>query len=415
MTPAVRHYALVTATYWAFTMTDGALRMLVLLHFHALGYDPIALAFLFILYEICGVITNLLGGWLAARAGLRRTLLGGIGIQIAALAMLALLGSGWTRALSVAYVMAAQALSGVAKDLTKVSAKSSLKVLVPAEKDAALFHWVALLTGSKNALKGVGFFLGGLLLEGLGFRGALWVMAAGLGLVLLGGAMGLPGDLGRSKAKARFRQLLSPNRGINILSAARLFLFGARDTWFVVGVPLFLAVELGWDDTQVGAFLAAWVIGYGLVQAAAPRLIARATDGRSPGRGAAQVLAFILTAVTVAMPVAIVAGAEPGPTILVGLGLFGVVFALNSSVHSYLVLAYADGDKLAMQVGFYYMANAIGRLLGTLVSGVLAARAGVTGCLWVAAGAAAVTGFISLALPVVQRNLLVAGAAADGD
>jgi predicted MFS family arabinose efflux permease len=234
-------------------------------------------------------------------------------------------------------------------------------------------------------------------------------------VVLIGSAIGLPGDLGRSKAKAKFKQLLSPNRGINILSAARLFLFGARDTWFVVGVPLFLAVKLSWDDTKVGAFLAAWVIGYGIIQAGAPRLIARFTGNRSPGRGAAQVLAFILTAVTIAMPVAIVAGTEPGPTILIGLGVFGVVFALNSSVHSYLVLAYADGDKVAMQVGFYYMANAMGRLLGTILSGVLAARAGVTGCLWVAAVAAAVTGFISLALPVVQRNVLVAGEVPDGD
>jgi predicted MFS family arabinose efflux permease len=409
---ALRHYALVTAAYWAFTLTDGALRMLVLLHFHALGHGPVTLAFLFVLYELCGVITNLLGGWLAARTGLRVTLLGGLALQVVALAMLAALSPTWTVTLSVAYVMATQALSGVAKDLTKMSAKSSLKLLVRPDEGQRLFRWVALLTGSKNALKGAGFFLGGLLLQLLGFRGALLIMAAGLVLTLVVATLGLPADLGRSKAKAKFRTLLSPNRGINVLSAARLFLFGARDTWFVVGVPLFLAVQLGWADAQVGAYLALWVIGYGAIQAAAPRLVRLVLRG-PPGRGIAQLLALALVLVTATMPLLLAQGVDPATVVLAGLAVFGVVFALNSAVHSYLVLAYAEGDKVAMQVGFYYMANALGRLGGTIASGVLAARAGVAACLWAAAAAAAACWLISFALPVPPAGTAVDAPADD--
>src|SRR5580704_13431076 len=166
---AVRDYAVVTAAYWAFTLTDGALRMLVLLHFHALGYSPVELAFLFLFYEFFGVVTNLVGGWMAARMGLRVTLLGGLALQVASLIMLGMVNPAWARATSVAYVMGAQSLSGIAKDLTKMSAKSSIKVLFPENQESSLFKWVALLTGSKNALKGAGFFLGGLLLSVFGY------------------------------------------------------------------------------------------------------------------------------------------------------------------------------------------------------------------------------------------------------
>ena len=410
---SVRHYILVTAAYWAFTLTDGALRMLVLLHFHDLGYTPVELAFLFLLYELFGVITNLVGGWIAAHMGLRVTLLAGLALQVVALAMLSLLDPGWARAASVAYVMAAQALSGIAKDLTKMSAKSAIKVLVPADAQSSLFRWVAVLTGSKNALKGAGFFLGGLLLAALGFRGALWAMAAGLLVALLGTTLFLPREMGVAKVKTRFRQVLSKTRAINVLSAARFFLFGARDVWFVVGVPVFLASQLEWGFTEVGAALAIWVIGYGAVQSLAPALIGRFTGGRAPERRGAQVLAFLLTAVMGAVAAGVVAGAPPELVVLGGLGLFGVVFAVNSSVHSYLVLAYSEGDRVALDVGFYYMANAGGRLLGTLLSGVLYQAAGLAGCLWASTGLALATGLLSLMLPPVPAPAMLADVAAE--
>ncbi len=396
---AIRNYILVTIAYWAFTLTDGALRMLVLLHFHELGYTPIELAFLFLFYEFFGVVTNLLGGWLASRTGLRATLLGGLALQVVALVLLAMVNPAWAKAASVAYVMAAQSLSGIAKDLTKMSAKSSIKVLVPENQSSSLFKWVALLTGSKNALKGVGFFLGGLLLTTMGFKSALFAMAAALFAVLAGSTLSVPRELGKSKSKSKFKGLLSKTREVNVLSAARFFLFGARDIWFVVGVPVFLSAQLGWGFTQVGTFLALWVIGYGVIQSAAPMIIRRWTRGHAPQARAAQVLAFMLAVATALVAVGLMVGASPVAVILIGLALFGVVFALNSSVHSYLILAYSDGDKVAVNVGFYYMANAGGRLVGTLLSGIMFQLGGVTACLWTSVAFAAAAGAFALMLP----------------
>ena len=399
MSRALRDYALVTAAYWGFTLSDGALRMLVLLHFYRLGYTPVQLAFLFLFYELAGVVTNLAGGYLAARRGLKATLTDGLALQVFALLLLSALGTGWPRAVSVAWVMGAQALSGIAKDLTKLSAKSSIKLLVPEGAQTSLFRWVALLTGSKNALKGAGFFLGGLLLAGLGFRGALWAMAGALLLVLALSAAALPGQPGRAKERPGFSGLFAKSRAINVLSAARLFLFGARDVWFVVGVPVFLSTLPGWGFTRVGAFLALWVIGYGLVQSVAPQLLSRFTGGRAPQGRAALVLAFALAATIAAIPVALLLGARPAPVIFSGLAAYGVVFAINSSLHSYLILAYSDGDKVALNVGFYYMANAGGRLLGTLLSGLGYQLWGLSGCLWISAGFSIAAGLISIRLP----------------
>jgi predicted MFS family arabinose efflux permease len=395
----VRNYVLVTVAYWAFTLTDGALRMLVLLHFYRLGYNPVELAFLFLFYELFGVITNLVGGWIAARCGLRTTLLDGLALQVVALIMLSLLAPGWSRLVSVTYVMAAQALSGIAKDLTKMSAKSAIKVLVPGEAQSSLFKWVAILTGSKNTLKGVGFFLGGFLLATLGFHASLWAMAGTLVVSLLVSALTLPRDMGKAKAKTKLSQLFSKSRAINVLSAARFFLFGARDIWFVVGVPIFLSVQLGWGFTQVGGFLAAWVIGYGIVQSFTPPLIGAFTGGRAPRARTAQVLAFLLAVVMAAVATGLASGQNPEWVILGGLALFGVVFAVNSSVHSYLILAYSEGDKVALNVGFYYMANAAGRLVGTLASGVMYQLAGVGGCLWASTAFALAAALVSLGLP----------------
>ncbi len=403
-TVTFRNYVTVTAAYWAFTLTDGALRMLVLLHFNRLGYSPVQLAFLFLLYEFFGIITNLVGGWLAARTGLRATLVGGLAIQVLALGMLAFLNPLWSTALSVAYVMGCQALSGIAKDLTKMSAKSAVKVLVPQGDDSRLFKWVAVLTGSKNALKGAGFFIGGLLLETLGFKGALVAMATGVAVVLAGVLVSLPASIGQAKKKMPFKGILSNSSGINRLSLARMALFAARDVWFVVSVPIFLASVLGWSFAQVGGFLALWVIAYGGVQGLSPAILARVTKGSAPGPGLAATLALSLAATTALIPVALALGASPALAMLGGLAVFGFMFALNSSVHSYLVLAYSEADHVSQSVGFYYMANACGRLLGTLLSGVLYQQAGVVASLWGAVVLATAAGCAALFLPSVRAT-----------
>jgi hypothetical protein len=412
-TISIRNYAIVTAAYWAFTLTDGALRMLVLLHFNQLGYTPVQLAFLFLLYEFFGIVTNLVGGWVASRTGLRFTLVLGLVLQVIALGLLALLNRQWSMAASVAYVMGCQALSGIAKDLTKMSAKSAVKVLVPKGDESGLFKWVAVLTGSKNALKGAGFFVGGILLSRLGFRGALAAMATGVFVVLLFVLAFLPAAIGQAKNKAKFSRILSNSSGINRLSLARVALFAARDVWFVVSVPIFLASVLGWSFTQVGGFMALWVIAYGGVQSASPVLLAKVTRGQAPGPVLASTLGLGLAAVTALIPIGLRLGAPAAGTMLGGLVLFGVVFALNSSVHSYLVLAYSDADRVSLSVGFYYMANACGRLLGTLLSGVLYQLAGVSASLWGAVVLAAVAGVGAMFLPPVAASVSWTGAKGD--
>ena len=411
----LRNYCLVTAAYWAFTLTDGALRMLVLLHFHQLGYSPIQIASLFLFYEFFGVVTNLVGGWAASRLGLNVTLWFGLGLQAAALGMLALLGPGWSEAASVAYVMAAQALSGVAKDLTKMSSKSAIKMLVPDDASGMLFKWVSLLTGSKNALKGVGFFLGGLLLTLMGFVPAVLSMAGAMVVVLVATMWSLSWGIGKAKAKVKFTQIFSKSREVNVLSAARFFLFGARDVWFVVGLPVYLQATLGWGFTEVGTFLALWVIGYGAVQSLAPALLRRHWKGQAPQGQAARSWAFVLSFNSAAIALGLQAGYAPEAVLIVGLGVFGIAFAVNSAVHSYLILAYTDGDKVALNVGFYYMANAGGRLAGTVLSGLVFQVAGLEGCLWTCAGFVTLAGLISFWLPDHEQPKMIPAGAAVGD
>ncbi len=390
MQAAVRHYAIVTAAYWGFTLSDGALRMLVLLHFYQLGYSPFTLAFLFLLYEAAGIVANLLGGWLATRHGITRMLMVGLAAQITGFVLLSLLDPTWTAAASVAWVVAAQGICGVAKDLTKTASKSAIKVTSAQLKEEGaagnanprLFKWVAWFTGSKNAMKGVGFFLGGLLLQGLGFAQALWLMAGLLALVWVGVATALPRLMGKAKASSSARELFAKNPGINALAAARVVLFGARDVWFVVGVPVFLYSQ-GWTFTMVGTFLAAWTIGYGAVQALAPNIVRRSADGLSSEVPAARLWSGVLAVVPAALAVAVMQAVPHVEWVVVaGLGLFGFAFAVNSSVHSYLVLAYAGSEKAAEDVGFYYAANAAGRFMGTLLSGLLVQWAGLAAALW---------------------------------
>jgi MFS family permease len=408
----LKDYATVTGAYWGFTLTDGALRMLVLLYFHRLGYSPIDIAVLFLLYEAMGVVTNFFGGWIGSRFGLRITLFLGLTVQIGALVMLSLLDPAWVVAVSAVYVMLAQALSGVAKDLTKMSSKSAVKLVVAASDQGGLFKWVAVLTGSKNALKGLGFLLGGVMLQTLGFVWSLWVMAGGLAIVLLAALALVRADLGRAKAKVTGRDLFSKTREINLLSAARVFLFASRDVWFVVGLPIFLYDQLGWSFDQVGAFMAAWVIGYGIVQAVAPRLLGHNAAIRAPGLAKVWGTVLMILPAVIALPfvpaamdlVASRTGwtppAELGVAVLIGgLFVFGLVFAMNSSLHSYLIVAYSDADKIALNVGFYYMANAVGRFGGTFLSGLLYQMAGLPGALFMSSALLAIAVAITLALP----------------
>ena len=400
----IRNYAIVTSAYWGFTLTDGALRMLVLLHFHTLGYSPLELAFLFMLYEFFGVVTNLVGGWIGARVGLRITLYAGLSLQVFALWLLSQLDPTWSKAASVAFVVIAQGLSGVAKDLTKMSSKSAIKLVVPGDAHSALFKWVAALTGSKNALKGAGFFMGGLLLTVLGFEQSLWALAVGLVVILFTTVVFLRSELGKSKEKVKFTQIFSKSRAINLLSAARFFLFGARDVWFVVGVPIFLHDIVGWTFTEVGAFMAAWVIGYGLVQAVAPGMLKHSADGLSSETRAAQFGAFVLAAIPVCIVAAIHSGTDHTLAVVGGLTLFGIAFAVNSSVHSYLILAFTDSDKVALNVGFYYMANAGGRLVGSLLSGLSYQFWGLTGCLLTASAFLVIAGLLTISLSGERRD-----------
>ena len=393
-----RNYAIVTAAYWGFTLTDGALRMLVLLHFYKLGYSPFTLAFLFLLYEAAGVLANLVGGWLATRHGISRMLAVGLSLQIAGFLLLSLLSPGWTAAMSVAWVVLAQGICGVAKDLTKTASKSAIK-LTAGDASGRLFRWVAWFTGSKNAMKGFGFFLGGLLLEALGFRGALWTMAALLGCVLAGVLAFVPPLMGRAKASKSLRELFAKSSGVNLLAAARVVMFGARDVWFVVGVPVFL-YSSGWTFTMVGAFLALWTIGYGLVQAIAPSLVRRSEDGLSTEVPAARLWSALLALVTIGLAAAVVLDVPSLDWVVVGgLAVFGFAFAVNSSIHSYLVLAYAGSEKAAEDVGFYYAANALGRFGGTLLSGLLYQWGGLFATLCGAATMLAVCWAVTLLLP----------------
>ncbi|WP_239520648.1 organoarsenical effux MFS transporter ArsJ [Pseudooceanicola aestuarii] len=389
-------YIAVTASYWAFMLTDGALRMLVLLHFHSLGFSPVQLAYLFVLYEIAGVITNLSAGWIAARFGLTRTLYAGLGVQVLALLALARLDPGWAVSASVIYVMAVQGASGVAKDLAKMSSKSAVKLLAPTAR-GGLFRWVAVLTGSKNAVKGVGFLLGAALLGLAGFVPSVLAMAAILSVILLAVMLRMPGGLPQGRKDAKFREVFSKNPDVNWLSFARVFLFGARDVWFVVGIPIYFYAVLS-DGSEagnrfaffvIGSFMAVWTILYGAVQASAPRLLRAATRPESEIAAAARHWTAALIVIPALLAALVWWAGEPAEwltlTLIGGLLVFGAIFAVNSALHSYLILAFTSGERVTMDVGFYYMANAAGRLLGTVASGATYQLGGLPACLGTAA------------------------------
>jgi MFS family permease len=396
---AVRNYAIVTSAYFLFTITDGALRMLVLLHFYSLGYTPFILAFLFLLYETAGIFANVGGGWLASRFGIPRMLAAGQILQIGGLCMLSALDPAWGAVASVVWVVMAQGIAGVAKDLTKTASKSAIKA-TSQQGAGQLFRWVAWFTGSKNATKGAGFFIGGLLLQVVGFRPALWLMAAMLACVLAGVLLALPRTLGKAKSSKSFRELFAKTRAINLMAAARIFMFGSRDVWFVVGLPVYL-YGFGWQYMQVAGFVAAWTIGYGAVQALTPAVVTRSRDGLSREVPAARLWGAILTAIPVVLAVLLTMPGVPRPdlVLVVGLLIFGFAFAVISSLHSYLILAYAGSEKAAEDVGFYYAANAAGRLMGIILSGILTQIGGMQACLWGSAVMLAVCFGFTVPLP----------------
>ena len=390
-------YIAVTAAYWAFMLTDGALRMLVLLHFHTLGSSPVQLAYLFVLYEIAGIVTNLCAGWIAARFGLTSTLYAGLGLQVVALVALAQLDPAWAVGASVVFVMLVQGASGVAKDLAKMSSKSAVKLLAPTG-DAGLFRWVALLTGSKNMVKGVGFLLGAALLASVGFVGAVLGMAAVLAVILIAVLMFMPAGLPKGRKGAKFTEVFSKSPNVNWLSAARVVLFGARDVWFVVGIPIYFYAVLSDGTTEgnraafflIGTFMAVWVILYGLVQANAPRILRAKSRPTSELIAAAHGWAWALAMVPALLAVAALVADGPQLwltlSVVAGLLAFGAIFAVNSSLHSFLILSFTKAERVTMDVGFYYMANAAGRLIGTLASGLSYQVGGLPLMLGIAAG-----------------------------
>ncbi len=393
----IKQYSLITANYWTFTLTDGALRMLVVLHFHQLGYSPLSIALLFLFYEFFGVVTNLIGGWLGAILGLNKTMNIGLALQIIALCMLLVPAN----LLTVVWVMMAQAISGIAKDLNKMSAKSAVKLLVANDQQSQLYSWVTLLTGSKNTLKGVGFFMGGVLLGSFEFQGAIGIMAAVLTLVWIGSIVLLKKDLGKASNKPKFNQIFSKNKTVNTLSAARLFLFASRDVWFVVALPVFLAAQLDWTHLQIGSFLAAWVIGYGTIQSMTPKITAT-KPGKVPDGSTAFMWALILCIIPAVIALTLNVGIKPELALILGLAFFGILFAINSALHSYLIIHHATDDGVSLDVGFYYMANAMGRLVGTVLSGWIFQAYGLTACLWVSSGFIAVSAIIAAMLPKQQ-------------
>ncbi len=409
-------YVAVTAAYWAFMLTDGALRMLVLLHFHTLGFSPVQLAYLFVLYEAAGMATNLSAGWIAARFGLTRTLYAGLGLQVVALVSLSYLDPTWQLATSVTFVMIVQGLSGVAKDLAKMASKSAVKLLAPKAGDG-LFRWVAVLTGSKNAVKGLGFLLGAALLASAGFTVATLGMALVLAVILAAVLLAMPRGLPSGRKGAKFSEVFSKSPNINWLSLARLFLFGARDVWFVVGIPVYFYAVLS-DGTAagnrtafflIGTFMALWIICYGAVQAAAPRLLQAKTRSEHALVAAARHWATGLALVPAALTVATLLSDGPAPwlTAFLGLGLlvFGAVFAVNSALHSYLVLAFSKEERVTMDVGFYYMANAAGRLIGTLLSGLSYQIGGVPACLATATAMVAISALAASRLSAPEEKV----------
>ncbi|MBT8114327.1 MAG: MFS transporter, partial [Arenicella sp.] len=182
---------------------------------------------------------------------------------------------------------------------------------------------------------------------------------------------------------------------------ARLLLFGARDVWFVVALPLYLVSVLGWEYSSVGGFLALWIIGYGFIQSMAPRITGVA-HGTPDGRDVIG-WALGLATITLLLAIGVYQSLDPLHSLIPGLLIFGAVFAVNSSVHSYLIVSYSHAERVSMDVGFYYMANAMGRLIGTVLSGYLFQVYGLLACLIVSGLFLLISAAVATKLPVAAN------------
>ena len=390
-------------------LSDGALRMLVLLHFHALGYSPIQLAYMFVLYELAGVITNILAGWIGSRYGLSTTLIAGLALQIVALLALSQLHQDWVLAYSVTYVMIVQGLSGIAKDLSKMSAKSAVKVLSP-DDNQKLFRWVATLTGSKNAVKGLGFFIGAIALNFFSFVSVLYGMALVLLIVLFSSLILISNKLPKGQSGSKFKEIFSNNANINWLSFSRIFLFGARDVWFIVGVPIYFYTFLSAQNSAVndfaffivGSFMAIWIIFYGIIQALVPKLkfVRNKTEKQLLEAPFRWIIILFLAPISLSLLLFLIDRTSVSSLVIMVIGLlvFAVLFAINSSLHSYLILSFTNTKRVSRDVGFYYMSNALGRLFGTILSGITYQASGLWLCL-------ATSGFMLLISGIGAKNL----------
>ncbi|KAK9829657.1 hypothetical protein WJX72_007147 [[Myrmecia] bisecta] len=380
---ALGPFAIISLAYILFTTTDGAVRMIVLLHAYQQGFTALALAGIFSGYELAGVVVNLLAGVAGARWGIKATLLGGLSFQMVALGMLLGWQTSWGQAQAIVYISVSQVLNGVAKDLTKLGGKTVTKLVTPDEKQQALFKLVAWITGFKNSFKGLGYLLGAVLLT-VNYYLSIGIMMGLICAALPFAVSGLSWQLGRSERKnVTLRAVFRMNYNVNMLSAARFFLFASRDLWFEVTLPYFLrspASGIGWGRVLVGLYLAIWIILYGQVQSWSPKFLLKPLGQSPPNKWAAVLWAAVLVACPAAMTGVLFGsnvfgyGVAKGTAVAVMtviLYLFCLVFAVNSAVHSYLIVRYAEGNKVAMNVGFYYMANAGGRLVGTLLSGIL--------------------------------------------
>jgi hypothetical protein len=375
-------FIIITITYLLFTVTDGAVRMLVLLHAYNKGFTAMEVAIMFTLYELMGAVTNLAAGVAGSKWGIRATLISGLLLQIVGLGMLYGWSDDWSKGEAIVYVTIAQAMCGIAKDLTKLGGKTVTKLVTPEEKQVRLFKLVSALTGYKNSLKGVGYFMGAALLD-WSYEAAISVNIGFIIVALPFAIFGLTTQLGRVASKnITLAAVFKQSDNINYLSLARLFLFGSRDLWFEVPLPFYLRSPegLGWPRAAVGALLASYIIIYGQCQSYSPQLVLAPLKQSPPNKWAC----ILWNAVLAVCPIFMGAMAltsmydEPGDsstgkvaTLMIGVFSFAIIFAINSAVHSYLVVKYAEGNKVAMNVGFYYMANAFGRLTGTIISGAL--------------------------------------------
>jgi MFS family permease len=378
---AIKPFVVISASYLLFTVTDGGIRTIVLFNAFQRKFSAFEVSIMFVLYELAGTFTNFLAGIAGARWGLKATMLAGLFLQLGGIGMLFGWSEKFTKEQAIIFVTIAQMLSGISKDLVKLGGKAVTKLVTPDSKQGVLYKRVSMITGLKNSLKGVGYFLGGALVQ-WSYFGALGVM---MGIVLLAipwPALGLESGLGRTRREnITWRSVFKKNHNIQALSAARFFLFASRDAWFDVPLPFYLRSKegFGWERAAAAALLGAWIILYGQVQSWTPQLVAKPLKQFPANKYHAALWAGINAVIPLVLGCFLQFSdifrahdvRAMMPILLVGVFVFAIIFAINSSIHSYLAVKYSEGDKIAVDIGFYYMSNSAGRLFGTLVGGAL--------------------------------------------